>query len=116
PFIAGIINVRGQIVSVVDLKKFFDLPDKGLTDLNKVIILHDGRTEFGVLADSLHAVRHMPASALQPSLPTLTGVRTRYLKGITSERLVVLDAAKLLADPRINNCQTNETSTPGESS
>jgi len=34
PFVLGIINVRGQILSVIDLKKIFDLPQKGLTELN----------------------------------------------------------------------------------
>ena len=38
---------------------------------------------------------------LQPSLPTLTGIRAEYLKGITEERLVVLDIAQILADPKI---------------
>jgi len=109
PFVAGIINVRGQIVSVIDLKKFFDLPEKGLTDHNKVIILRDGKTEFGILADALLNVGNLLLDDLQPSLPTLTGVRAQYLKGVTAARLVVLDAAKLLADPRINICQTTET-------
>jgi purine-binding chemotaxis protein CheW len=39
--------------------------------------------------------------SLQPSLPTLTGIRAEYLKGVTSERLVVLDLARILADPGI---------------
>jgi hypothetical protein len=38
----GIINVRGQILSVLDLKTFFDLPERGLTD-RKVIIVHNDR-------------------------------------------------------------------------
>ena len=109
PFVAGIINVRGQIVSVIDLKKFFDLPEKGLTDHNKVIILRDGKTEFGILADALLSVGNVLLDDLQASLPTLTGVRADYLKGVTAARLVVLDAAKLLADPKINLCQTTET-------
>jgi purine-binding chemotaxis protein CheW len=50
-FVMGIINVRGQIVSVVDLKKFFNLPEKGLGELNKVIIMCNERMEFGILAD-----------------------------------------------------------------
>jgi len=41
-FVLGVINVRGQIVSVIDPKRFFDLPEKGLTDLNKVILISDG--------------------------------------------------------------------------
>ncbi len=101
PFVLGIINVRGQILSVIDIKKFFDLPEKGLTDLNKVIILHSDSTEFGILADVILGVRSVSLSELQPSLPTLTGIRQEYLKGVTKERLVILDAAKLLCDKRI---------------
>jgi purine-binding chemotaxis protein CheW len=101
PFVLGIINVRGQILSVIDIKKFFDLPEKGLTDLNKVIILHSDSTEFGILADVILGVHSVSLSELQPSLPTLTGIRQEYLKGVTKEMLVVLDAAKLLCDKRI---------------
>lgn len=101
PFVLGIVNVRGQILSVIDLKKFFDLPEKGLTDLNKVIILHSTGMEFGILADAIMGVRTLVADELQPSLPTLTDVRVEYLKGISKEQLVVLDAAKLLSDKKI---------------
>ncbi|HSI95943.1 MAG: chemotaxis protein CheW [Methylophilaceae bacterium] len=95
-FVAGIVNVRGQVMSVINLKKLFELPEKGLTDLNKVVIISDGAMEFGILADAILDVRNIPLHEIQPGLPTLTGVREDYLKGITAERLVVLDAAKLL--------------------
>jgi len=100
-FVLGITNVRGQIVSVIDLKRFFGLPEHGITDLNKVIILRDGAMEFGMLADLILGVRELAKSELQPSLPTLTGIRAEYLKGVTAERLVVLDAHKLIHDPAI---------------
>jgi purine-binding chemotaxis protein CheW len=103
-FVLGIINVRGQIVSVVDLKKFFDLPDKGLTDLNKVIIMGDGNVEFGLLADAVPGMRHIPCDEIQASLPTLTGVRAEYVQGLTADRLIVLNIAKILADPAIKIC------------
>lgn len=96
PFIAGIVNVRGQVMSVIDIKKLFELPAKGLSDLNKVVIISDGDMEFGILADAILEVRNIPLSEIQPGLPTLTGVREDYLKGITADRLVVLDAVKLL--------------------
>jgi purine-binding chemotaxis protein CheW len=105
-FVLGIINVRGQIVSVVDLKKFFDLPAKGLTNLDKVIIVTDGRMEFGLLADAVAGVREIALREIQPPLPTLTGVRAEYLKGVTADRLVILDAGKLLADPTMKICQS----------
>lgn len=101
PFVLGIINVRGQILSVIDIKRFFDLPQKGLTNLNKVIILHSDEMEFGILADVILGTRSIPLKEIQPSLPTLTGIRSEYLRGVTSERLVVLDAAKILSDRKI---------------
>lgn len=100
-FVLGIANVRGRIMSVIDIKKFFDLPEKGLTDLNKIIILQDEAMEFGVLADAIVGARWLALADLQPTLPTLTGIRSDYLKGITGQRLVVLDAKKLLADRSI---------------
>jgi purine-binding chemotaxis protein CheW len=101
PFVLGIINVRGQILSVIDLKTFFDLPQKGLTDLNKVIVVHNATMVFGILADAILGVRSIPLDGIQPWLPTLTGIREAYLKGVTSERLVILDAGKLLADKKL---------------
>src|SRR5439155_25417175 len=101
PFVLGIINVRGKILSVIDIKKFFDLPEKGLTDLNKVIIVHADEMELGILADALLGVRAIPLEELQPSLPTLTGIRAEYLKGVTKDRLVILDTEKILSDKGI---------------
>jgi purine-binding chemotaxis protein CheW len=97
PFVLGIINVRGQIVSIIDIKKFFDLPERGLTDLNKVIIIHDDTMEFGILADSILGVRTLPDEAIQAPLSTLTGIRSEYLRGVTNEPIVVLDGAKILS-------------------
>ncbi|WP_137939547.1 chemotaxis protein CheW [Chitinivorax sp. B] len=99
PFVAGIIHLRGQIVSVINLKYFFELPAQGLTDLNKVIVLQDDAMCFGILADQIINVCQIPLTAIQPALPTLTGVRAAYLLGITADHLIVLDAGRLLHDP-----------------
>jgi len=101
PFVFGIINVRGEIVSVIDIKKFFDLPEKGITDLNKAIILQSKDIEIGILVDAVLGVRNIFITELEGGLPTLTGIREEYLKGITKERQVILDAEKLLSDRRI---------------
>jgi purine-binding chemotaxis protein CheW len=100
-FVLGIVNVRGRIVPVFDLKSFFDLPEQGLTDLHRIILIEGNEMELGLLADVTVGVRSIPADSLQPSLATFTGIRSEYLKGVTAERLVVLDVARLLADPKI---------------
>jgi purine-binding chemotaxis protein CheW len=101
PFVLGVINVRGHIVAVLDLKKFFDLPHSALSDGSKIILIGDEDAQFGLIANAVTGVRRLELSALQPPLPTLTGIRADYLRGITSERVAVLDAAAILSDSRI---------------
>jgi purine-binding chemotaxis protein CheW len=101
PFVLGIVNVRGRILPVLDLKKLFDLPEQGVTDLHRIIVIEGNEIVLGLLADATVGVRPIAADSLQPSLPTLTGIRSEYLKGVTAERLVVLDVARILADPKI---------------
>ncbi len=101
PFIMGIVNVRGRIVPVLDLKKFFELPERGLTDLHRTIIVRGHDLEIGLLADVIIGISAVPAESLQPSLPTLTGIRADYLKGVTGGRLVVLAVERILGDPKI---------------
>ena len=101
PFVLGIINLRGEIRTVIDLKKFFDLPAAGITELNKIILIQHDELQIGILADAIRGVRRLALADLQPTLPTLTDIRADYLRGITSKRLVVLDAGKILSDPRI---------------
>lgn len=101
PFVTGIINVRGQIRSVLDIKRFFDLPQRGLTDRNKVLLVRLGDTELGFLADAVLDVRALPAGAIRPAPATLTGIRAEYLHGVTADGLIVLDVAAILSDKRI---------------
>jgi purine-binding chemotaxis protein CheW len=100
-FVTGIINVRGRIVSIVDLRRFFDLPIVGLSNLNRVILVRDESMEFGILADGITGISSLPLHGLQPSLPTLTGIREELTRGVTGERLVLLDMGKILADRRL---------------
>jgi len=109
PFVLGVTNVRGQILSVMDIKRFFDLPDKGLTDLNKIIIVRTEAMELGILADAILGMRVVATEELQSSLPTLTGIRAEYLRGVTKERLVVLDMERMLSDKGIIVDQQAET-------
>ncbi|WP_440950759.1 chemotaxis protein CheW [Methanosphaerula subterraneus] len=101
PFVFGIINVRGEILSIVDLKKFFGLPDQGITNQNRVIILDDGRMAFGILADQIVGVRHVGLESMIALPPTISSIGEEYLQGMTADGLIVLDTEKLLGDPRI---------------
>lgn len=101
PFLLGVVNVRGRLLSVIDIKKFFDLPEKGLTNLNRIIIVGTGRMELGILSDEIVGLRVISGDDLQRSLPTLSGIRREYLKGVTGEGVIVLEPEKLLSDRQI---------------
>lgn len=100
-FVMGIINLRGQILSVIDLKGFFNLPAKGLSELNKVIVVQSPENEFGILADSIIGVRLIPLSELEQSIPTVTGIGAEYLKGVLGDGLILLATDRILADRRM---------------
>jgi len=100
-FVLGVINIRGQVLSILDIGRFFDLPGRGATGLNKVIVLGSGALEFGILADEILGVSRAPVKEIQESLPTLTGIRAEYLKGVTNDRVTILDARKILSDKNL---------------
>jgi purine-binding chemotaxis protein CheW len=104
PWLAGVLNLRGQVLAVIDLRRFFELPDCGLTELNRVVVLRGCATQFGLLADSIEGNQMVDVAGLQDGLATLTGVRAQFLKGITGQMLAVLDGDRLLAaaDLKIN--------------
>lgn len=100
-FVLGIVNLRGRVISLVDLKRFFSLPEKGLSDTNHVVVLSSPEMEFGILADSMLGVRGVSPAELDRDLPTFTGLCGDYLLGVAPDGTVVLDARRILSDGNI---------------
>lgn len=100
-FIAGIINIRGNILSVIDLKNLLCLPQGELTNAARILILADHNTEMGVIADGVSGIRTVRRSELQPGVAGLDGGRREYLQGIGPHRLIVLHARAMLADRKL---------------
>ena len=105
-FVFGIINVRGRILSIIDLKKFFGLPEQGITNLNKVIILKNETMEFGILIDNVAGFRRVTTDEIHAAPATLSGIGAEYVNGITSEGMIILNSGKILLD---KNIVVNET-------
>ena len=100
-FVFGIINVRGRIISIIDLKKFFGLPEQGITNLNKVIILKNETMEFGILVDTVVGFRQVTPDGIHAAPATLSGIGAEYVRGITAEGTIILDSRKILSDKKI---------------
>lgn len=100
-YIMGIVNVRGQILPVVDLRKFFSLSERGLGEMNKLIILRNDQMEFGIVADLVEGTRTLAIDDIMATPVTVTGIGETYLKGVTKEHIIVLDAESLLNDKKM---------------
>jgi purine-binding chemotaxis protein CheW len=98
PFLLGIINIRGEICSIIDLKKFFNISERGLPEFNKVIVIRNEAMKFGIVVDSVVGTRQILCTTLKPPPPTFTGIRAEYVKGVASGPVIVLDGGRILAD------------------
>lgn len=97
-YIAGICAIRGEIISLVDLREFFGIHGKGLTDLNRVIVITNGKITFGILADFITGIDMVLKDSLTAPRPGQTPIAEKYLLG-TVDDLIIFDAAALLEDP-----------------
>jgi purine-binding chemotaxis protein CheW len=96
-FIGGIATVRGQILSVLDIGRLFDLPDIGGAAPGKLVVLEGGDMPVGILAAAIIGVRAVQPSEIETALPTLGGARAAYLRGVDRTGVAILDGAALLA-------------------
>jgi purine-binding chemotaxis protein CheW len=99
-YISGICAIRGEIISLVDLRALFSISGRGITDLNRVIVVTDGTMTFGILADYITGIATIPASMPAAPAPVPSAGEVPYLLGVV-DGIVVLDGAALLADPRM---------------
>jgi len=95
-FITGISAVRGEIISFIDLRKFFGVPEYGLTDFNRVIILSDGKMTFGLLVDRIRGTSRLKRPL--PDATTRTAIPPTHLIGVAGD-VVIIDGKALLTDP-----------------
>jgi purine-binding chemotaxis protein CheW len=100
-FLVGVVNLRGDILAVFDLRKFFGLPPGSVTEAARILVLGGDRAEFGVLADEAHEVRPLRTADLLDAPASVAGVGREYLRGVTEDALVVLDGDVLLRDGRL---------------
>jgi purine-binding chemotaxis protein CheW len=100
-FLAGVINLRGEILAVFDLRQFFGIAGRELAGLSRILVLGDDRAEFGLLTDAVHEVRALPIDDLREAPASVAGLGREYLRGVTADALIVLDGAVLLQDRRL---------------
>jgi purine-binding chemotaxis protein CheW len=91
-FIEGVINLRGAVTPVIDLRTRFNLPLPATARKSVIVIVELAGLHLGLVVDKVTDVTKIPKSEIEPPSPLLTSVDTAYLRGIGKfkERLVIL--------------------------
>ncbi|MGB8490158.1 MAG: chemotaxis protein CheW [Bacteroidales bacterium] len=101
PHIIGVINMRGQVIPVVGLLRYFGLTYNGTGEMAKIIILENAISEFGILADLVVGTMQVNIEDIKQITPSLSGIPEKYVKGITGDNVVILDGPAILTDEGI---------------
>jgi purine-binding chemotaxis protein CheW len=100
PFIMGLVNVRGKILTMLDLRPLLQQTAAAPGTLALIVIVGPEGEEVALLADEVEAVRR-GGTEITPTLSAGTGQYAAWVRGLDDQHNLVIDPAKLLADPAI---------------
>ena len=99
-FVEGIINLRGRVIPVVDLRRCFGLEVVTQGKETRIVVVEIGGQIVGLIVDGVSEVLQVPGSVIEPPSPVVTTTESAYLRGIArlQEKLIaLLDLEKVLS-------------------
>lgn len=99
PFVRGVINLRGRVISILDLRRKFDLPAVEPGPTSCVIVVAAHAAHVGLLVDRVSEVADIAAGDIEPPPPLGAGVQTDYLVGIAKSAArvrLLLDISRVI--------------------
>lgn len=100
-FIEGVINLRGKVIPVVDLRARFSMPGTERTDEHRIVVVDVDGQDIGMVVDAVTEVSRVPSNSIEPPSSVITTDDSEYLTGIvkTDDKLIILlDIAKVISD------------------
>ena len=107
-FMKGVINLRGKVIPVVDLRLKFEMPEKECTEKTCIIVVqvtkNDETVTMGIVVDEVSEVMDIVAEEIEPAPSLGSSVDTRFILGMAKSKGVVkvlLDADKVLSEQEL---------------
>lgn len=100
-YVLGIINLRGNVVTVIDTRARFGLPGGEVTDSSRIVIIEAEKQVIGILVDSVAEVVYLKQSDIDIAPNVGTDESARFIQGVSNregELLILVDLNKLLSD------------------
>lgn len=103
-FVHGVINLRGVIVAVLDLRSLFGIEPGPAGEGARIIVAEGGGMAVGVLVEQVEEIIDLPATQVKPPISTAKGIAEDYVAGIATlagQMVVLIDMERVLRNPRI---------------
>lgn len=100
-FVEGVINLRGKVNPVVDLRARFSMPSTERTDEHGIVVVDVDGQDIGMVVDAVTEVSRTPSDSIEPPSSVITTDDSEYLTGIvkTDDKLIILlDIAKVISE------------------
>ncbi len=100
-YVLGIINLRGNVVTVIDTRRRFGLPDVENDDETRIVIVEANNNVVGILVDSVAEVVDLSMAEVETAPNVGNDESSKYIQGVSSredELLILVDVNKLLSD------------------
>jgi purine-binding chemotaxis protein CheW len=104
-FVKGVINLRGIVIPVIDLRGRFNLPETDLTDSSRIIIVAANDLEVGFIVDSANDVMDVMSDTIENPPEVLGGIKAKYISGVAkigeNRLLILLNLVEVLSRSEI---------------
>ena len=100
-YVLGIINLRGNVVTVIDTRTRFGLPQKEVDDNSRVIVIETEEQSVGILVDAIAEVADIPKSEIEVTPNVGNDDSSKYIMGVYSGKgslIILVEIAKLLSE------------------
>jgi purine-binding chemotaxis protein CheW len=91
-FVKGVINLRGVVTPIIDLRTRFDLEERDYSEVTRIIIVSLEDMEVGLIVDGANDVIDIPINAIEPPSEVVGVVEANYIEGVVKleKRLLIL--------------------------
>ncbi|GAB6059969.1 chemotaxis protein CheW [Desulfonatronum parangueonense] len=99
-FVEGVINLRGKVIPIIDLRKRFGMAAQEHNKHTRIIVIEINKVIVGFVVDSVSEVLRIPASTVEPPPPIISGIESEYISGVgklADRLLILLDLDRLLS-------------------
>ena len=110
-FIRGMVNVKGEVVVVIDLKKRFSMREGEHAKNKHIVVTEQNKNVFGLMVDEVTEVLRIPASEVKPPPEAITKIDREYVSGIitlNNRVIVLLDLAKVLSEDQLTKLASTQ--------